>query len=138
METEPIPFSPEENEKINLKILYAEDNEMVRETLLELFELRYTSVESVSNGQELMNKLFVEGVNYDCVITDNSMPVKTGLEALQEIRANEKLKNIPVIVLTGDDLKIGDEVRNLGATCIGKPPDIEKLFEKIEKSARIK
>ena len=128
----------ERKEKINLRILYAEDNQIVRESLKDLLELRYMVVETVSNGQELMNKLLTPGISFDCVVTDNNMPFKTGRQVLIEIRANEELKNLPVVVLTGDDEIIRKEVESLNAVCIGKPPDFDELFKIIEKSAGVK
>ena len=128
----------EQKEKINLSILYAEDNKIVRESVIELLELRYKVVESVSNGQELMNKLLTPGTSFDCVVTDNNMPLKTGRQVLIEIRKNDRLKNLPVIVLTGDDDEIREEVESLGAVCMGKPPDFNNLFEVIEERAKKK
>lgn len=125
----------EDKEKIKLRILYAEDYQLTRELLTESLEERYSVVESVSNGQLLMEKLLAQGAKYDCVVTDNNMPLKTGLQALQEIRKIKGLEKLPVIMLTGDDLEIGDKVEALGAICIGKPVSEKELYTKIEELA---
>jgi len=124
-------------EKINLRILYAEDNALIRDFLLKLLKERYSVVESVTNGKLLMEKLMTPGISYDCVLADNDMPLKTGLEALKEIREIEKLKNLPVIMLTGDFDPYGrlkTNVLKLGANAyIEKPPKEEELYEIIER-----
>ena len=121
----------ESKEKLNFRILYAEDSMLIAGLFLELFRERYAVVDFAPNGQDLMDKLN-SGEIYDCILTDNAMPRKIGLQALKEIRSIEKFKDIPVVVLTGDELAIGDEVRSLNAVCIGKPPTDNEVFNSIE------
>jgi CheY-like chemotaxis protein len=54
---------------------------------------------SASNGETAL-KLLTESV-VDLAIVDFAMPVMNGITLLKHIRANEKIKQLPVIILTG-------------------------------------
>lgn len=66
------------------------------------------SLEVVEDGTELMDYLFNRGRYEDphscplpgLILLDLNMPKKDGREALQEIKADPRLRHIPVIVLT--------------------------------------
>ncbi|HFQ7347792.1 TPA: response regulator transcription factor [Streptococcus pneumoniae] len=82
-----------------MKLLVAEDQSMLRDAMCQLLTLQL-DVESVfqaKNGQEAIQLLEKESV--DIVILDVEMPVKTGLEVLEWIRA-EKLETKVVVVTT--------------------------------------
>ena len=65
-------------------------------------------IEVVEDGEELMNYLHRRGPYADpevaptpgLILLDLNMPRKDGREALQEIKSDDKLRRIPVIVLT--------------------------------------
>ena len=60
-----------------------------------------TQLTSVSDGEKLMKYLSVNSKNLpDVLFLDLSMPRKTGFECLTEIKEDEKLKDIPVVVFT--------------------------------------
>jgi chemotaxis family two-component system response regulator Rcp1 len=71
----------------------------------------------------------------DVILLDLNLPRKDGREVLAEIKSDENLKRIPVVILTisqaeEDILK----TYNLGANCyINKPVDLEQ-FTKVVKS----
>ncbi len=56
-------------------------------------------VEAV-NDPAVAFKMLDSGDNFDLIITDHEMPVMTGLEFVNKIRANSKISNIPVIVIS--------------------------------------
>lgn len=71
------------------------------------------------------------------ILLDLNMPKKSGIEVLREIKADERLKHIPVVVLTtSDDDRDVLEVYRLGASCyIRKPAGLDgfaKLLAAIE------
>lgn len=97
----------------------------------------------VNNGEELMKYLLENETQLpDVLFLDLSMPRKTGFECLAEIKENEKLKGLTVIMLTtsftrGFDLE--DNLRNtllkMGAQAyIRKPAGFEELKEVIKQA----
>ena len=63
-------------------------------------------VSLVRDGEEAMSFLCRQGIfakapRPDLILLDMELPKKDGREVLAEIRANEELKSIPVVVLTG-------------------------------------
>lgn len=65
----------------------------------------------------------------DIVLLDLNMPRKDGRTTLNEIRTDEKLKNLPVAVLTTSDSQVDiKEAYKTGCTCfITKPVGIEEF-----------
>jgi CheY-like chemotaxis protein len=127
-----------EQKLFNVRILYAEDDDDVREDVESMLEGQCSSVEVVSNGAELMERLSAPGADYDLIISDNNMPGKKGIEALQEIRhSNKKWKNIPFILLTGEQGKKG-EVEELEGIFMLKPPKKDLLHNVIEGVLKLK
>lgn len=114
-----------------LRILVAEDNKTYRETLEAMLDRRGHMVEAVEDGQQLLEKL-ASGGRYDVVITDNDMPVMTGIQALRRIRANGQ--DIPVIVHTtvkGEAVKADIEMS--GGVFLSKTSSSAEIFAAIEK-----
>lgn len=62
----------------------------------------HTCIEA-ENGQQALALLQQEKIDF--VITDWNMPVMDGLTLLQNIRANEKLKHLPVLMVTAEAKK---------------------------------
>ncbi|GAB3196286.1 CheY-like chemotaxis protein [Pontibacter aydingkolensis] len=84
----------------------AEDRMLVKDALEE--SRLKNSINFVENGEELMDYLHHRGKYADTneyptpglILLDLNMPKKDGREALKEIKADERLKLIPVVVLT--------------------------------------
>lgn len=132
MESKPIESKKIENEeKLSLRVLVADDEPKLREVLKEMFEVFGHTVEVVENGNFLIQKLSEPGVSFDMVFSDNTMPGKTGLEALQEIR--DSGNNIPFILATTDTGTTQENAEKLGAVFMAKPVRLPKLKEEIEK-----
>jgi two-component system invasion response regulator UvrY len=81
-----------------MKILIADDHDGMKLLIMKTLATEYPSglLEEVKNGQELLTKALSD--QWDLVISDISMPVMTGLQALEEIRKH--LPNLPVIILS--------------------------------------
>ena len=80
------------------RFLIADDHSIIRYAIRNILLASYVDVhvEEASNAEEMLHKVLKE--NWDVVITDISMPGRSGLEVLQEIRqAHPKL---PVLVLS--------------------------------------
>ncbi len=98
-----------------------------------LNQLGYTSVDEAENGKEALAKLKVG--NYQFVLMDWNMPEMDGFEALKAIRADEKLKDIPVIMVTAEAKKenVLMAIQAGANNYVVKPFTPEVLKEKIEK-----
>ena len=93
-----------------------------------------STMDMVSDGVEAMDFLHRRGRHAgarrpDLVLLDLNMPRKGGLDVLAEMKADESLKNIPVVVLTTS--KSREDVSRayaLHANCfISKPMDFEEF-----------
>ncbi len=96
----------------------------------------------VSNGEEAMQYLQGKGkyetaLLPDLVLLDLKMPRKGGLEVLAEMKADEILRRIPVIVLTSSDAPADIlKAYDLQASCyISKPADLPE-FHRVMRSIR--
>ncbi|MBD2678328.1 response regulator [Nostoc paludosum FACHB-159] len=94
----------------------------------------------VEDGVEAMAFLrkqekYVEAAHPDIVLLDLNLPKKDGREVLAEIKADDNLKRIPVVVLTTSQAEEDIlKAYNLSANCyITKPVDFDQ-FVKIVKS----
>jgi CheY-like chemotaxis protein len=93
----------------------------------------------VYDGAEATDFLFkrnkhIDAPRPDLIILDLNLPKKNGKEVLAEIKADESLKSIPVVILTMSKLE-EDVVKayNLHANCfITKPIDLIKFFEVVK------
>lgn len=94
------------------KTIIAEDNKHLRESYEMSFEIRDLEVETVSNGEELVQK--VKSGNYNLAITDNDMGGGiTGINAVSEIRKFNK--EIPLFVCSNSS-EIEKKCLEAGAT----------------------
>ncbi|MCV6637589.1 response regulator [Candidatus Albibeggiatoa sp. nov. NOAA] len=92
------------------------------------FEVTYAE-----NGQEAIELAHTE--KPDIILMDLRMPVMDGWEAIKRIRASEKTKHIPILVVT-KNYSQQDQERAFAAGCDEfekKPPTQASLFKKIDK-----
>jgi CheY-like chemotaxis protein len=71
----------------------------------------------------------------DLILMDLSLPLVDGWEATRRIKANDRLRRIPIIALTAHAMK-GDEAEARACGCDGylaKPLDDEVLLEMVRK-----
>jgi len=117
-------------------ILVAEDDEedrMLLQDALDEVKIKH-AVNFVSNGQELidsLNSYLIEKKQLpDLILLDLNMPKKDGREALNEIKLNEKLRTIPIIILsTSNDKEDILNTYNLGGNSfITKPASYSSLL----------
>ena len=76
-------------------VLYVEDEDMMRESVVMLLKRRFKQVFVAANGLEAVNIYKAE--HPDVVITDLQMPVMDGMELARQIRA---LGNTPIVVVS--------------------------------------
>lgn len=118
------------------RILIIEDEESVR-LLLKLYLMRHNfKLMEARNGLEGLGvaRQFVP----DLIITDLNMPVMDGTAFVLSARADDKLKDVPIIVLTGTAGEFQQKANEAGATTVLQKPIsrrdllniIELIFQK--------
>jgi CheY-like chemotaxis protein len=124
-----------------IEILLVEDNPGdVRFTEEALKEGKVTNhLNVVKDGEEALAFLrregaFADAVRPDLILLDLNLPKKDGREVLSDIKADDKLKAIPVVVLTTSrDARDISSAYDLNCNCyIAKPVDLEQFIEAIE------
>jgi two-component system, chemotaxis family, chemotaxis protein CheY len=118
----------------NMKILVVDDMSTMRRIVKNIMkQLGFANVEEAENGQEALVKLRAETFGF--VISDWNMPVMTGIDMLRAIRADEKLKPIPVLMVTAEAQKenLIEAIQAGVSNYIVKPFTAEVLQEKMNK-----
>jgi two-component system chemotaxis sensor kinase CheA len=115
------------------KILIADDDMRTVYALIQNFEGLSVEVLVAGDGVRCMNKL-EENLDTALVLLDISMPEMDGFQVLKKIRSDERIKNIPVVVITAN-VMVGDEKKcfEAGADAyMAKPLDFDKLLGVME------
>lgn len=124
-----------------IEILLVEDNpgdvRLTQEALKD-FKM-FSSLHVVNDGEEAIAFLHKEGIynnvpRPDLILLDLNLPKKSGREVLEEIKADDSLKRIPVVVLTTsqseDDIS---NAYNLNANCyVTKPVDFDQFMKVVQ------
>ncbi|MEO6901488.1 MAG: response regulator [Bacteroidia bacterium] len=120
-----------------LNVLLADDDRDDKDLFIEAVSEfnKQIKVATVKDGEELMNTLINAIQLPDIIFLDLNMPNKNGEQCLIEIRMNELLKNIPVIIYSTSSSAADIEVTyKNGATLYIKKPstynDLKKVTEK--------
>lgn len=80
------------------KVLVADDDELIRELLSHRFHRIGTSVITAVSGPEALQRIQAE--RPDAVVLDIMMPGMSGINVLKQMKEDETLRKIPVILLT--------------------------------------
>ena len=113
------------------KILIVEDVELNRDLLVQLLEDNYQVVTATDGAAGIE---MAEGESPDLILMDLSLPIMDGWEATHRLKADERLRDIPIIVLTARAMH-GDEEKARACGCddfLTKPIDEDLLFARIE------
>ena len=127
------------NSRVRKRIMVVEDNSLNREMLRVILADSYDIVEA-EHGQEAFDILKTGSVRIDLILLDVVMPVMDGFTFLEQLKNDEMLKLIPVIVATqsdGDDNEI--KALRCGATdFFSKPYKPEIIRHRIENIFRLR
>ncbi len=85
----------------NIKILIVDDMQTMRRILKSaLSDIGFNDVTDTDGGESALPML--EHGNYDLLITDWNMPGMEGIDLLKAVRASDKLKAMPVLMVTAE------------------------------------
>ncbi|MCK0716410.1 chemotaxis response regulator CheY [Chromohalobacter sarecensis] len=88
----------------NMSILVVDDFPTMRRIVRSLLkELGFNNVDEAEDGQEALNKLRTGG--FEFVVSDWNMPNLDGLAMLKEIRQDDALSELPVLMVTAEAKK---------------------------------
>ena len=111
----------------DLRVLYAEDEEQIRNIFERILGKLTKEVYVATNGEEALGLYYEK--NPDIIITDVKMPRMTGFEMAAEVRKKDKL--IPIVAITAhNETEYFLEAIRLGVTnFLVKPIELEQLKE---------
>ncbi|MBL0125084.1 MAG: chemotaxis response regulator CheY [Betaproteobacteria bacterium] len=88
----------------DLKFLIVDDFSTMRRIVRNLLkEIGYNNADEAEDGVVALAKL--RGGNFDFVVSDINMPNMNGFELLTQIRADDNLKGLPVLMVTAEAKK---------------------------------
>jgi CheY-like chemotaxis protein len=111
------------------KILIIDDDPIIVDYLVDLFQDNGYETCSASNGIEGMEVLRKE--KPDLITLDLQMPGEWGPRFYRKLRKEKELKDVPVIVVTGID---GDHAIKDAAGVVRKPFDPERILRIVKKT----
>ncbi|HEY9552596.1 response regulator [Allosphingosinicella sp.] len=113
------------------KILVVEDNELNLKLFCDLLRAHGYEAEPVRDGRDAMEK--ARDFEPDLIIMDIQMPHISGLELIEQLKADEALKAVPIMAVTAYAAK-GDEERIRDAGAEGyesKPISVVRFVEAV-------
>jgi CheY-like chemotaxis protein len=108
------------------RILVVEDHDDSRASLRELLQECGYVVDEACNGQVALDVLLATP-DPALVILDLEMPVLSGTELIEIMKANERLANVPVLVVSGSSPRIIPKAEAI-VGFVPKPFDWERLL----------
>ena len=113
-------------------IIVADDEEAQRELVAEYFERHGFTVVALANGAALRDALDL----YDdvvAIVTDNNMPLRTGLQVLREIHGDPRYAHIKRFLVSGVQGMtvgvLGAWAEDAGARLFTKPVDLAQILK---------
>jgi two-component system cell cycle response regulator DivK len=116
---------------VGQKILVVEDNELNLKLFCDLLRAHGYEAEPVRDGREAVERARV--FTPDLIVMDIQMPHITGLELIEQLKADEQLKRIPIMAVTAYAAK-GDEerIRDAGAEgYVAKPISVLRFVDAV-------
>jgi two-component system cell cycle response regulator DivK len=113
---------------VGQKILVVEDNELNLKLFCDLLRAHSYAAEPVRDGREAVER--ARSFGPDLIVMDIQMPHISGLELIEQLKADAELKRVPIMAVTAYAAK-GDEerIRDAGAEgYVSKPISLMKFI----------
>lgn len=117
----------------NIKILVVDDFPKMRRIIRNLLhELGFNNIAEADDGSTALPML--QGGGFELLITDWNMPVMQGIDLLKRVRADEKLKSLPVLMITAEQKReqIAEAMQAGVNGYIVKPFTVKTLKQKLD------
>lgn len=118
--------------EMKFKILIAEDNQIIRESIAEAFLKCGYEILTAPNGKIAVHAALT--YHPDIIIMDYHMPLLNGFEAVTQIRQYPSCRNIPIVILTSDEEK-DTKLEGLSLDIdefLTKPIDDEEIVARVQ------
>lgn len=114
------------------KVLLIDDDRLIVMLLKDVIKAAGYAIESASMGEEAWEK--IQNSHPDLIVLDIMLPEISGFELARRVKADEKLKGIPIIMLTGlrSPSDVADAKLSGAVEVLLKPLPPEKLIERIK------
>ena len=109
-------------------ILVVDDQEINRDLLCDILEENYELIYA-ENGKEALEQMRANIDELSIVLLDLRMPVMNGMEVLEIVRNDERLRQIPIIVLTADKNAELQALQMGASDFITKPFDMREVIQ---------
>ena len=121
-----------------MNILGIDDNEDILKLLNTVLTSKGHDFTQALNGKDGVK--LIEEQNFDAILLDLAMPEFSGLDVIESLKTNNKLKEQKIIIFTASsatDIEIDKLLQYDGVKiCIRKPVDIKILINKVEEVAK--
>lgn len=114
---------------IGLKLLIVEDENSLRQSMIDFLSASSYVCESSSNYQDALEK--IELYDYDCIILDIMLPDGTGLDLLNNLKQNNKTEGVIIISAKGE---LDDKIKGIE---MGADDYLAKPFHLSELAVRV-
>jgi len=112
-----------------MKIVVAEDEFLIADMLVVSLEDAGHVVHSAAHGAAALH--LAREHQPDVIVTDFMMPLMTGLELAEAIRADGALRHTPILLVSGAQGAIARERADLFDLVLDKPYDIDRILEAV-------
>jgi len=116
---------------MSTRILIVDDNPVNLKLATDVLEMEGYAVEKAVDAEQAQEML--KSATPDLILMDIELPGMDGLTLTRKLKADERLKDVPVVAMTAFAMK-GDEQKALAAGCDGyitKPIDTRKLPQQV-------
>jgi two-component system, chemotaxis family, chemotaxis protein CheY len=119
-----------------MKILSADDSVMIRKVIKNAVEVLGFGFLEARDGQEALDVLENEFSDIGLILLDWNMPRLNGLDVLKKVKADERFKAIPVMMVTTEieRAKVVEAISCGAKNYVMKPFSHEDLMAKIMQS----
>ncbi len=83
------------------RILLVDDHEMARKAMKLFLEHHGYACDEAEHGADALDRLD-QGPSVDLIVSDNHMPIMTGMDFLLHVKANPQFGSIPFILYSGN------------------------------------
>ncbi|HLT23174.1 MAG TPA: response regulator [Bacteriovoracaceae bacterium] len=112
-------------------ILVVEDDNSIRELLVEFLESEGYQVDSANNGLEGIK--FLEAKTPDLILVDLMMPVMDGYAFRTEQLKHDVWKNIPTVVMSAE-ANAREKMKKFNVTAfLSKPVELDTILQTVER-----